>query len=320
MKLSTLAIFTAIAVGLGAVWERPPAPLARVAGAASGAADALAPSTSPRSETNFFMRVYQDMSEDRLLSVAAGVGFYALLSIVPTLAAAVSLFGLFIDPQMLTHTPDMLGRILPAEAIKLVQGEASRLAAQPPQALSVKLGVSLALSIWTASAATKAIIDALNVIQNKEEGRNILRLYATAIAMTLAGVVVMTLAVLMIGADPKAVALGPLTEETVFLYSILRWPLFFAVAVTTIAALYRFGPTERPAPFLRLLPGAAVAALLWAGGSSLFGWYVSKLANYSATYGSLGTVAILMTWLWLSAAIVLLGAQINYEFNRGPQR
>jgi membrane protein len=80
--------------------------------------------------------------------------------------------------------------------------------------------------------------------------------------------------------------------------------------------LYRLGPSVRPAPFVRLLPGAALAALLWVVGSSLFGWYVSKLANYTATYGSLATVAILMTWLWLSAAIVLLGAQVNFEFNR----
>jgi membrane protein len=93
----------------------------------------------------------------------------------------------------------------------------------------------------------------------------------------------------------------------------LRWPIFFCVAVVVIAALYWVGPSRPPAPFSRLLPGAALAALLWAAGSSLFGWYVSAMGNYSATYGSLATVAVVMTWLWVSASVVLLGAQFNFE-------
>jgi len=313
MKFSNLAMLAALAVGVGATVGQSQTRQAKVRGAVSGVVPSAAPAFSVNREAGFVMRVLNAASEDRLFNVAASVAFYALLSIVPTLAAGVSLFGLFADPRALTHAPDFLAKILPAEAISLVQGEATRLASQPAPTLSFKLAISLALSLWSASAAVRAMFDALNVVENVEEGRSIVRLYATAMAVTLGGVVVLLIAGTMIGANPGFVALGPFTQETVFLYAMLRWPLFFAVAVATIAALYRLGPCVRPAGYFRLLPGAAFAAFLWAAGSSAFGWYVATMANYTATYGSLATIASLMTWLWLSSAIVLLGAQINHE-------
>jgi membrane protein len=96
----------------------------------------------------------------------------------------------------------------------------------------------------------------------------------------------------------------------------MRWPAFFCLAVFVIAFLYWIGPSRPPAGYMRLLPGAAAAALLWALGSFVFSWYVHTLGHYSATYGSLATVVVTMTWLWVSAAIVLSGAQLNYELRR----
>ena len=319
MKFTQLAVFAALAVVFGAALGRSRAPLAQIRGAFDGVATTLPPEAPAERSASFVLRVLNDASDARLFSVAASVGFYALLSIVPTLAAAVSLFGLFADPKWLGEAPAALSRVLPGEAVALLSHEAQRLVAQPAQALSLKLGVALALSLWTASAAVRAMFDALNVIEGVEETRGIIRRYATALAVTLGAIVILLLAAAMIGGNPDFIALGPFTRETVFLYAALRWPLFFCVAVATIAALYRVGPSVRAAGYFRLLPGAAFAAFIWAAGSSGFGWYVGRMANYSATYGSLATVAILMTWLWLSAAIVLLGAQLNREINRGAR-
>src|SRR5436305_7253090 len=122
---------------------------------------------TPRS-AKFFVRVYEDAMEDRLFAVAAGVAFYALLAIVPSLAVAVSMFGLFADPASLAKLPVVLTDFLPAEAVSLVQDEAHRLAAQPPQTLSLKLGVALLFTLWSASAAVSASFDALNVIDQQE--------------------------------------------------------------------------------------------------------------------------------------------------------
>ena len=307
MMLSHLTLIGAVALAVGAVSRRAQEPVAQ----------ALATVAPPAPPANIFVRLWRDSSEDRLLSVAAGVAFYGLLSLVPSLAAAVSLFGLFADPEKLARLPDVLTTFLPHEAVTLVQGEAQRLAAQGAPSLSVKLVIALALSLWSASAAVRALFDALNVIDEQEEKRSLVRLYATALGVTLAGIVVLSLAVLLIGASPAF--LGGLPAEAVALYGWLRWPLFFCVAVVSIAALYWVGPSHPPAGFWRLTRGAAGAALLWAIGSSLFGWYVARLGDYTATYGSLATVVVMMTWLWVSAAIVLYGAQLNYELARGNQ-
>jgi membrane protein len=307
MKFSNLAVIGALAVAVGAVSRHAEAPAARMA------AHVAAVASPPQRSGNILVRLFKDASEDRLFAVAAGVAFYSLLSLVPSLAAAVSLFGLFADPAKLAQLPDVLTTILPHEAVTLVQNEAQRLASQPANSLSIKLAVAVALSLWSASAAVRALFDALNVIDGQQERRSLVRLYATALAVTVGGIIVLSLAVVLIGASPAF--LGALPEGAVRLYSLLRWPLFFCVAVIVLTALYWVGPGHPPSSFWRLSRGAAVAAFLWAAGSSLFGWYVATLGNYTATYGSLATVVVMMTWLWVSAAIVLFGAQLNYELD-----
>ena len=310
MKISHLAFIGALAVAVGAVSRQ-----------AERLKPAMRPSgTRPKAAAlesgaeNLVVRLYQDMNDDRLFAIAAGVAFYGLLSLVPSLAAAVSLFGLVADPARLAKLPEMLTSFLPHEAVTLVQGEAQRLAAQGAQALSIKLAVAVALSLWSASAAIRALFDALNIIDKQAETRSLIRLYGAALGVTLGGIVVLSLAVVLIGASPAF--LGALPHEAVWLYSLLRWPLFFCFAVAMLTALYWIGPSRPPSSFWRLMRGAAAAALLWVVGSALFGWYVATLGNYTATYGSLATVVVMMTWMWVSAAIVLLGAQLNYELDR----
>jgi membrane protein len=305
MKLKSLAMLFAAAVAVGAAAQSEP-PLAQRRQLNAGAKPGFG---------RLLVSLYRDTSEDRLFAVAAGVAFYALLALVPSLAVAVSVFGLFADPERLAKLPAVLGTFLPHEAVTLAQGEAQRLAEQSTGTLSAKLVFALAVSLWSASSAVRALFDALNVIDEQDETRSTLRLYATGLAVTLAGVIVFSLAILLIGADPKLLSFDMLPPGIARLYGLLRWPAFVCVAVFVLAFLYWIGPSRPPAKYLRLLPGAAAAALLWAIGSYAFSWYVHTLGHYSATYGSLATVIVTMTWLWVSAAIVLLGAQLNYELS-----
>ena len=316
MKLSNLTILAAVAIAIGAVTRHPAQPMGRVADQIGRSVKAAV--GPPASRGNLLVRLYRDANEDRLFAVAAGVAFYALLALVPSLAVAISVFGLFADPERLARLPYELTSILPHEAVTLVQGEAQRLASQSTGALTAKLGLALVISLWSASSAIRALFDALNVIDEQEEARSTIRLYATALAVTLGGVLVLSLALVLIGANPEFLTRGGLPPQVAQLYGLLRWPLFFCFAVIVIAFLYWAGPSHPPARYLRLLPGAASAAFLWAFGSYIFSWYVQALANYSATYGSLATVIVTMTWLWVSAAIILLGAQLNYELTRHP--
>jgi membrane protein len=306
VKIWKWSLLAASAVAIGAFAHPDSKPTAR-------AVEAVTRATRPKRSRSLLIRLYQDIVANRLFAVAAGVGFYALLALVPALSVAVSLFGMFVDRQQIAGLPELLSTFLPADAVTLVHREAERLAAQPAQALSLKLAVGLAISVWGASAAVRAAFDALNVIDEQQETRSPLRLYGTALLVTVDGVAVFLLALAMIGANPSFVALGAISSETLWLYELLRWPFFFLVSVVALTTLYWVGPSRPPARFLALAPGAAAASLLWAAGSSLFGWYVSALGNYTAAYGSLATVVVIMTWLWLSAAIMLVGAQINYE-------
>jgi membrane protein len=279
----------------------------------------LAAAAKPRSG-GFLASIVREAADDRLVSVAASVAFYALLALVPALAVAVSLYGLFGDPARLATVPDALRSVLPGEAVGLVQDQAARLASESSRALSMKLVIGLAVSLWGASSAVKAVFDALNVIAETTETRSFFWLSATALVVAIAGILVLLAAVAVIGASPHFLALGPFSAGAVALFALLRWPIFMVVAIGAIATLYWIGPSQRPRRFRAGLPGAAAAALMWAIVSAGFSWYVTAIGSYSATYGSLTAVVVFLTWLWLSSVVVLVGAQVNLEIERRAQR
>lgn len=138
--------------------------------------------------------------------------------------------------------------------------------------------------------------------------------------MTLLGATSFALAIVAIGATPGLLALAEFPASAIAAFSALRWPLFCVFATLALAVLYWLGPSRRPARFIWLLPGAAAAALVWSIGSAGFAWYANSLGHYSATYGSLAAVVIVMTWLWLSSSVVLLGAQFNSELEHQTKR
>jgi membrane protein len=315
MKTRDWALVGLAAVAVGALMrpETRDDPLERK----RGAGFAFAPVDANRpSWRNLLVRTYREAMEDRLLAVAASVAFYALLAFVPALGVAVSLYGLFGDPGRLAAFPEAMSAILPADAVRLVQDQATRLVSESSRSLSLKLIASIAVSLWGASSAVKAVFDALNVIYETTESRSIVKLYGTALATTAGGVVVLLAAVAVIGAAPNYLAHGPFSAEAVSLFAFLRWPVFIVLTAAAIVVLYWIGPSRRPARFILALPGAMLSALLLTIVSGGFSWYVATIGAYSATYGSLAAVVIFMTWLWLSTAVVLFGAQMNFELER----
>ncbi len=260
-----------------------------------------------------FWRSVSEASEDRLLSFAASVAFYALLAIVPALSVLISIYGLVADPVSVVKEIAPFTSILPASSRDLIIEQATRIASQPHMSLSLNLIVSILLAGWSANAAIKSLFDALNVIYDEREKRSLIRLNLVSLSVTFRAAVVLTLALLAIAAVPVALNFLPYNHQLSWILTLARWPAFYLVAVLGIAALYWIGPSRRAPRFGWVLPGAALAAALWALSSAAFSYYVSSLGNYSASYGSLATVVISMTWLWLSAAMILLGAQINSE-------
>ncbi|VFU10004.1 YihY/virulence factor BrkB family protein [Methylocella tundrae] len=265
-------------------------------------------------------RTWQGLGEDRILLVAAGITFYALLSLFPALAALVSLYGLFADPANVGGRLDSLASFLPSGALDLIGSEIGRIAGEAHHALGAAFFISLAVSLWTANSGMKGLIEGMNVVYEEKEKRGFIGLNLLSLAFTLAAIAFILLALGAMVVAPLLLGDIGLGGSGDALLSLLRWPLLLLVALFALAVLYRFGPSRRAPRWRWVTWGSALAAFLWLGGSVLFSWYVANFGKYNATYGSLGAAVGLMTWLWLSVIVVLLGGELNSKIERQSGR
>jgi membrane protein len=265
-------------------------------------------------------RVLQDFSQHRILSLAAGVTYYALLAIFPAIAALVAIYGLFNDPASIDQQLQSLSGFLPGGAIQIVGEQVKALASEHGKTAGIAFVGGMLVSLWSASAGIKALFDALNVIYDESEKRTFLKLALVALIFTLgaiAFVVVGLVAIVAVPAILKVLGLGGALGWTV---SLGRWPVLLIVIGMALAVIYRFGPSRATPKWRWVSWGSAFAAMGWLAISVIFSWYAANFGNFNATYGSLGGVIGLMTWLWLSATAILLGAQINAEIEHQTAR
>ena len=266
------------------------------------------------------LRTWEQIGEDRLLATAAGVVFYGLLAIFPAVTALVSSYGLFADPSTIGGNLQSLALMLPDGTFAVVQDQIARVLAKGSSTLGVTFMFGLLMAVWSANAGMKAIFDALNVVFEVQEKRGFFRLNLTSLAFTVAallGILVMIGGVVVVPLALQRLGLGDRAE---WILTLGRWPAMFLLLLTALAILYRFGPSRPHARWQWFSVGAVAAALLWLAGSSLLSWYLSNFGNYTATYGSLGAAIGLMTWMWMSAIIVLCGAELNSEIDRACGR
>ena len=265
-------------------------------------------------------RTYQEMQQDRLLSIAGGVSFFVLLAIFPAITALVSAYGLFFNPARIANDIGQLGDLVPANVLTIVHEQATRIASNNNQTLSLGLVIGILASLWSAMSGVKAVIDALNVIYEQRESRSFIKLNLVALVFTLFGFAAFLLAMAAIVVLPlvlSPIGFGNLTET---IAQIARWPVLLIVLLFGLAILYRYCPDRRAARWQWVSVGSVFATLTWFVASFLFSWYLASFANYNATYGSLGAVVGLMIWLWISTIVVLLGAELNAEIEHQTAR
>lgn len=262
---------------------------------------------------DILLRTYQQINEDRLLATAAGVVFYGLLAIFPAITALVSSYGLFADPSTIASNLQSLALMLPDGSFAIVQDQISRVLAKGNSSLSATFIGGLLIAIWSANAGMKAMLDALNVVYEEKEKRGFFKLNLISLAFTMAALATILAMVGAVVAVPLILQKFGLSNRLELVVQIGRWPIMALLLLAALAILYRYGPSRTTPRWQWLSVGAVAASVFWLAGSSLFSWYLSNFANYTATYGSLGAAIGLMMWMWLSAIIVLCGAELNSE-------
>jgi membrane protein len=273
-----------------------------------------APSEIPaRGWKDILLRIYRNLGEDRVVALAAGVTFYSVLALFPAIAALVALYGLFSDPATIADHVSRLSGVLPGGAITVVGDEMRRIAARGSNTLGFTFVVGLAVALWSANAGIKALFDALNLVYGEREKRGFFKLNAVSLLFTVAALVFVLLAVAATVVLPAVLDFIGISAAADLAARILPWPALLIVLMLGLSCVYRFGPSRDRPKWRWISWGSAFAAVAWLAASLLFSWYAANFGSYNKTYGSLGAMIGFMVWIWLSAIVILLGAELNAE-------
>lgn len=260
------------------------------------------------------VRTWKQSSEDNIGLVAAGVAFYGFLALVPLLGATVLTYGIVADPQTVVGNVKSLASVMPQDAAKLIGDQLMGVVQTSGGKKGLGLVLAIAVALFGARNAAGSIITALNIAYEQEETRGFLKVNLLSLAITAGAVLMAVVALLAVAALGYLERLFPHAPSILLgLGKILSYVLLLLGAAAGAATLYRYGPNRDRAKWEWISPGTIFAAVAWLILTLGFGFYVAHFGNYNKTYGSLATVVILVTWMYLSAYVFLFGAELNSE-------
>ncbi|MEJ8473212.1 YihY/virulence factor BrkB family protein [Roseibium algae] len=267
----------------------------------------------PRGWAGIGVRISKRLKVNRVAMIAAGSAFFIILSIVPALAALVSLYGLLTDPTSLAQQVDNLKGMMPSGGLEIIREELVRLTNRPDKSLGLSFATSIAFAIWSSNRGITALFQAMNVVSDAEETRSFLHIKFLTLMFTFCTIV---FGVILI----NSAVFVPLAFKLVGLGSIYKILAGFLLPLTVvlsaivgISALYRWGPSEAPVGWRLFSAGSIASALGIVLVSTAYAYFLSNFGDYGATYGSLGAMIGLMIWIFLSTYVVLIGAELNAE-------
>lgn len=260
------------------------------------------------------VRTWNQSWADNVGFVAAGVAFYGFLALIPLFVIILFAYGIFADPVTVLRSMGALMDVLP-NSVALAVGEQMMIAMRSSaEAKGIGLALALAFALYGASNGAGALITALNIAYQEKEKRSLMKVYGIAFAMTLAAVFVALLALFATTAVAQLEQILPQASGTAVTASkIASYVGMLLVAAAVAATLYRYGPSREEAKWTWITPGSLFTALGWLILTSLFGFYLTRVANYDASYGSLATIVALLTWIYLSSYVFVVGAELNSE-------
>jgi membrane protein len=250
--------------------------------------------------------------EHNLTLVAAGVAFYAFLALIPALIAFVSIYGLVSTPEDVTRQVEDLGSSLPAEVQDFLVFQLTQIVNASSAGVSVTAIVAIVVALWSASGGMAALITGIHVARETDEPKSFVVKRGKALLLTLGAIVFLSVVVFLIAALPPVIEDTGLGDAGRLAFDILRWPVLALLMLVGIGLLYRFSVGPHPRSWGGVLTrGAVVAMVGWLVVSGLFALYTGTVASYGKTYGALASIVVVLIWLWLTALVLLVGAEVD---------
>ena len=258
---------------------------------------------------DILLRTKDELTDDHISVIAAGVAFFGLLAVFPAIGATISIAGIFADPATVESTLEGWLAGLPQGAGEILQGQVREVASQGSTSLGWAALLGILIALYGASKGMKTLMEGMNVAYDEDEKRGFVRLTLTALALTVLLILGLLVAIGFTLVLPLLLDQAGLPSALAY----LSWPVMAVIAIGGLSILYRYGPSRDKPQWRWTTPGSTIAIIIWIAGTVAFSIYVRNFGSYNETYGALGGIIVLLTWLWLSAYIVLLGAELDSE-------
>ena len=277
--------------------------------------EAEVPMTEDLGLVDFFKLTYEEVEEDHVMAFAGNLAYKAIFAIFPFFTFLLSLLGLFNAQDLVNTMIENLSGMLPQSATKFIEGQLLSITqSQAESAFTFGAIISILLALWGVSGAFRSVMEAMNVMYEVEEDRPFWKKYGISIFISLAVVLLMLTAFVIVvfgrsigGAVAEAVGLGTVFQTV---WSIVQWPIVACVVLFTFAVVYYFAPAAKQR-WRWISPGSVLAFIFWLLFSLAFSYYAGNFSSYNETYGSLAGVIIFMLYVYYSALIMLVGAEMN---------
>jgi len=267
-------------------------------------------------------RALKEANRDHVTNLAAALAYYAFLAIPSALLLAAGIFSLLAGPHAVTTIVDKLGTIIPGQAQTLLSGSLRRMT-QHQATGAVVAGIGGALALWSLGGAMQNLMWALNIAYDREETRGFVKRRLTAFVMVFFALLGFALAfgVLVLGPHLSTWIGNAIGAKTVvkIVWWAAEWPLLVGGLLVSFAGILYLGPNVKHPRWKFLSFGSVLAIVIWLAASGAFAFYVSKFGSYNKAWGTLSAVVVMLTWLWLSALALLLGAEVNAEAERSRE-
>lgn len=261
-------------------------------------------------------RTWKEAHQDNVSVIAAGVAFFSLLAVFPLTTAALSTVSYFVDPEDVQGIMDNFASLLPTEAYGILDNQITSVLSAPPNAASFGIILSLSIALFSAGAGIRAMMRAMNVAYEEVESRNTILFFFFGFLMTLGSLIFVWGSLCIIIGVSAALSYSNIDDSMSFATRTLPWLLLMTLFCVACGVMYRFGPSRRPARKRWVMPGIIFALISWLSICFGFSKFVTHFGSYNEIFGGIASVIILLIWFWLTAMVVIIGAELNSELER----